>query len=56
MRQLARNGLCVAAVVFLLGSTAFAHPALPEIDPATGTAALVLLGGAFAVIRGWRRR
>ncbi|MGA7884293.1 MAG: hypothetical protein WCA44_01030 [Acidobacteriaceae bacterium] len=55
MRLLVRNGLCVVAVVLLVGSAAWARPALPEIDPGTGTAALMLLGGALAVIRGWRR-
>lgn len=55
MRQLARNGLCVAAVVLFAGSSAFGN-IFPEIDPGSGTAALVLLGGALAVIRGWRRQ
>lgn len=53
--KLVRNGLAVAAVVLLLSSAAFARP-IPEIDPGTGTAALVLLGGAITVIRAWRRR
>lgn len=54
MSKLVRNALSVAAVVLLIGGTAFAS--IPEIDPSTGTAALVLLAGALTVIRSWRRR
>jgi len=48
--------------VFLISiaATAVAHGAIrvaaPEFDPASAIAALSLLGGGLAVLRGWRRK
>ncbi len=53
MKNFANFGLAVL-VVTLFASSAFA--AVPEIDPATGSGALALLGGAIVVLRGRRRR
>jgi hypothetical protein len=52
-----RNLLAVLAVVMIASHTAFAGLGAPggnapEIDPAMGTGALALLGGAILVIRG----
>jgi hypothetical protein len=38
----------------LLGPTTISR--VPEIDPSSGMAAMALLAGAMAVIRGWRTR
>lgn len=47
-------------VLLLVGAAGFAFAgaevSVPEIDPATGTAALALLGGALLVIRARRKR
>jgi hypothetical protein len=53
-----RNLLAVLAVVMIATHTAYASfpdpggGGAPEIDPAMGTGALALLGGAIMVIRG----
>jgi hypothetical protein len=53
-----RNLLAVLAVVLIATHTAYAAfpdpggGGAPEIDPAMGTGALALLGGAIMVIRG----
>jgi hypothetical protein len=58
MKAFARNLLAALAVTFALSHASFAQqgppptPAAPEIDPAMAVAALALLGGSVAVIRG----
>ncbi len=50
----------IGMVLILVGLSSFAFAGLfvtaPEISPASGTAALVLLSGAILVIRGRRKR
>ena len=50
--------IAVLVVVLIASHTAFAGGSkdAPEIDPAMGTAALALLGGAIMVIRGRIKR
>jgi hypothetical protein len=52
--KIMRNLLAVMAVTLIVAHAAFAAP-VPEIDPAMGTGALALLGGAILVIRGRRK-
>jgi hypothetical protein len=52
-----RNILAVLAVVVIATQVSFAgDPFVPEVNPEMGLAALVLLGGAIAVIRGRSKR
>jgi len=55
MKPFLRTALAVFAVTLAASSVSFAVFSLPEIDPAMGTGALALLGGAIMVIRGRRR-
>ena len=57
MKSFLRNILSVLAVVLVATHVGHARPVFsaPEMDPAMGTAALVLLGGAIMVIRGRRK-
>ncbi len=52
MTKRLRNLIAVLAVTVIATHSASAAFGTPEIDPATGTAALTLLGGAILVIRG----
>jgi hypothetical protein len=62
MRQFVRAALPVIATVALLVlgtatlSWAGGPPPAPEIDPATGTAAVALIAGAVLVIRARRTK
>ena len=55
--KMMRTLLAVLAVTLIAVHASFATPAVgtPEIDPAMGTGALALLGGAILVIRGRRK-
>jgi len=56
MKHFLRITLAVIAVTLAVSSVSFAGALpSPEIDPAMGTGALALLGGAIMVIRGRRR-
>jgi hypothetical protein len=44
----------VGMALILIGASAFAMAAVPEIDPGTAGSALALLAGAVLVIRGRR--
>jgi len=55
MKPFLRTALAVIAVTLAVSSVSFAANTVPEIDPAMGTGALALLGGAIMVIRGRRR-
>jgi hypothetical protein len=51
-----RTLLAVLAVTLIATHASFAVPTgVPEIDPAMGTGALALLGGAILVIRGRKK-
>ena len=54
--KMIRTLLAVLAVTLIAVHASFATPVgTPEIDPAMGTGALALLGGAILVIRGRRK-
>ena len=50
----------VLAVVALLvvgaPNSLWAFTSVPEIDPSSGMAALALLAGVVAIVRGWRKK
>jgi hypothetical protein len=52
--KMTRTLLAVLAVTLIATHASFAAVA-PEIDPAMGTGALALLGGAIMVIRGRKK-
>jgi hypothetical protein len=52
--KMTRTLLAVLAVTLIATHASFAS-AVPEIDPAMGTGALALLGGAILVIRGRKK-
>jgi hypothetical protein len=61
MRKFGKAVLPVLAVVALLvigapSSVWASNLPVPEIDPTTGTAALALIAGAVALIRGRRKK
>jgi hypothetical protein len=52
-----RNFIAVLAVIVIATQVAFAgDPFVPEVNPEMGLGALILLGGAIAVIRGRAKR
>ena len=54
--KMMRTLLAVLTVTLIATHASFAVPSTtPEIDPAMGTGALALLGGAILVIRGRRK-
>jgi LPXTG-motif cell wall-anchored protein len=55
--KIIRSLLAVVAVTLIAVHASFAIPStgVPEIDPAMGTGALALLGGAIMVIRGRKK-
>jgi len=57
MKNFICNFLAVLAVTLIASHVSFARETVdvPEIDPAMGTGALALLGGAIMVIRGRAR-
>ena len=49
----------LGVILLFVGASAFAFasvPAVPEVSPASGAAAVALVSGAILVIRGRRRR
>ena len=53
--KMTRTLLAVLAVTLIATHASFAVATAPEIDPAMGTGALALLGGAIMVIRGRKK-
>jgi hypothetical protein len=53
--KIMRSLLAVLAVTVVATHASFAVTGVPEIDPAMGTGALALLGGAILVIRGRKK-
>ena len=45
-----------ALALLFIGASSICLATVPEIDPASGGSALALLGGAFLMIRGRRRK
>jgi hypothetical protein len=59
MRKFAKAALPVfaAATLLVIGApSSLWATSVPEIDPSSGMAAMALLVGAVAVIRGWRKK
>jgi len=46
----------IALVLFIVGSSAVAMAAVPEIDPAAGSSALALIAGGLLILRSRRKK
>lgn len=54
--KMLRSALAALAVTVIATQVSFAARKAPEINPAMGSAALALIGGAILVIRGRARQ